>query len=862
MTLYHLLLRVLPQSFRDEFGEEMSAVFAEQRLRVSGAAVCSLWLSTIVEVIGLSIRLRVDQTRTDLRHAIRGLMRQKTFTLTAVTTLALALGPATAVFSLVNGILLDPLPGTRDLDRVVYAWVSNPERNRHEFPWSELNFLDHRARKQGLSALGGIVSTSATIGGEVPQQVEGAWVSEDMFDVLGVAPAHGRPFTAADMQPGAAPVLILGHDYAATRFPGQSAVGQTLIVDGRATAIVGVLPRGFRFPAGEPDFWQPLVIDHATSSRSQTYLRVMGRLADGATLEQVEQQMNTVAIDLEKQYPDANSGLRVELVSAGTWLTRGARRIVTVLGFAAIAIFLLACTNIASLLVVRIAGRQSELGIRTALGASASRLTRQLLIEHLLLAAVAGAAAIGVALALLRMLTLTRLVPLHQLERATLGPLPLLFLMALMTLTAVTLGWAVSRRATRSAVMTTGLRTQSATRDAVRLRQALVSIEVGAAVVLLVAAGLLLQSAARLMRVDPGFRTEQVITFQVGLPMSRYSQPADRVRFIEGIVENLRRVPGVASAASAGFAPMTSMRATRRFAVDGQPLPAPGTEPLAIDLPAGPSYASVMGLRLIDGRWIGDRDRPETPPVVVISESLARQYFPNERAVGRRLRYFNRRPTEESPPTPEIVGVVSDVRQFGMAEREAPQMYAPHVQRPWTFASFFVRAAGDPRAVLASLPAAVHALDPDRPLERIRTLDELVNNSTADRRALSALLTMAAIVALLISTIGVYGVTAATTNARRRELAIRAAIGAERARLIGLVVRQGLIAAAIGIVTGTAAGAAASSLLTSVLFEVEARDPLTFVAVGVALFTVCALATYLPARRAVGLNPASTLNEP
>jgi putative ABC transport system permease protein len=247
---------------------------------------------------------------------------------------------------------------------------------------------------------------------------------------------------------------------------------------------------------------------------------------------------------------------------------------------------------------------------------------------------------------------------------------------------------------------------------------------------------------------------------------------------------------------------------------------------------------------------------------VVISESFAKQHFPNERAIGRRLRYYGGRPNAPPPPMPEIVGVVSDVRQFGMAEPAAPQMYVPHAQRPWGFASFFVRTAGDPRAVFASLPPAVHALDAERPLERITTLGELVSDSTADRRALSALLVMAAVVALLISTIGVYGVTAATTNARRRELAIRAAIGADRGGLIRLVVRQGMIAAGIGILVGVGGGVAASSLLQSVLFEVKARDPLTFVAVGLALFAACALATYLPARRAVATNPAVTLNEP
>lgn len=850
--VYQALLFTLPRGFRDEFGREMMQAFVDSRGSLPANAI---------DVLGLAVRLRIDQLRLDLRHAMRGLIRQKTFTLTAVTTLALALGPATAVVSLIDGVLLDPLPRARDLDRVVYAHSANPEHHRHEFPWSELNFLDHRGRKQGLSALGAFTGTSATIGGEVPQQVTGAWVSEDMFDVLGIAPARGRRFAASDMQPGAPPTIVLGYDFARTRFPAGDPVGQTLIVDGRATAIIGVLPDGFRFPATTPDFWQPLVIDPPTSSRGQNYLQVMGRLADGATLPQVEQQMNAAAIDLEKQYPEANAGARVELVAATTQLTRNARRIITVLGLAAVTIFLLACTNIASLLVVRTTGRQMELSVRTALGASAARLSRQLLIEHLVLAGVAAVAAFAVAAALLRILTLTRLVPAHQLARATLGPEAILFLLALMTVTAATLGWIVSRRATKAAAVATGQRTQSATREVVRLRQVLVSVEVGAAVVLLAAAALLLQSAARLLAVDPGFRSENVITFQVGLPMSRYMDPAARVRFIEGVVERLAQVPGVEAAASGAYPPMTTMRATRRFAIDGQPLPKPGTEPLAIDLPAGPTYAAVMGLRIVDGRWISDRDRADSPPVVVISESFARQHFPGQRAVGRRLRYYSGRPAGPPAPAPAIVGVVSDVRQFGMAEAEAPQMYVPHAQRAWTFTSFFVRTRSDPRAVFASLPAAVRALDPERPLERMQTLNALVSASTADRRALSALLGMAAIVALLISAIGVYGVTAATTAARKRELAIRAAIGADRGGLMRLVIRQGLVAALTGVAIGSGGGLAASSLLESVLYEVEPRDPATLATVGLVLLAVCGMATYLPARRAVTASPADTLRE-
>jgi putative ABC transport system permease protein len=849
---YRLLLLTLPRGFRDEFGGEMLQAFADSRGSV---------ITHGPGVIALAIRLRVDQIRMDLRHAIRGLWHHKTFSLTAIATLALALGPATAVFSIFNGVLLDPLPLARDLDRVIAAATANPERNRYGFPWSELNFFDHRERKTGLAHLGAFVDTSVTVGGEVPQQVLGAWVSEDMFDVLGVYPVRGRKFEAADVQPGAAPTIILGHEFAALRFPNRDAVGQSLVVDGRPTTVIGVLPQGFEFPAGDGHFWQPLIVDRTTSNRAQTYLRVMGRLADGVTIAEVDQQMNAVAADLATLYPESNAGYRIEVAPAAAQLTRHARRSVTVLGFAAIAILLLACTNVASLLVVRTAGRRDELSVRTALGASASRLSRQLLIEHLALALASALLAVLVAAGLLQLLALSKLVPDAQIARAAIDNATMLFLVGLTTSIAVVLGWIVSRRATQAAAITASQRSQSATRELVRLRQALVSVEVGAAVVLLLAAGLLLQSAARLIAIDPGFRTDNIITFQITFPMGGYMETAPRVRFIESLVAELKRLPGVQAAASAAYAPMGSMRATRRFAIDGQPLPKPGSEPLAIDLPAGPDYAPIMGLRVLDGRWIEERDRPDSPPVVVISESFARQHLPGQRAIGKRLRYFTSRPGPQ-PPMPEIVGVVSDVRQFGVAEAEAPQMYIPHAQRPWMFASYFVRTTGDPRSVMSSLPAAIRAVDRERPLERLSTLDELVHSNTADRRALSVLIALAAAIALLISAIGVYGVTAATTAARRRELAIRAAIGANQHRLMRLVVRQAMTAALVGVGIGTAGGVAASSLLESVLFEVQPRDPLTYAAVGAGLLTVCWVATYLPARRALTINPAVALKEP
>jgi putative ABC transport system permease protein len=853
---YRFWLRVLPSSFRDEFADEMATVFVDQRRRTHGMAVMGLWLNTIAALLGLSVRLRLDQLRLDLRDATRSLIRNKTFTVTAIATLALALGPATAVFSVINGVILDPIPGV-SVERLVYVWTTNADRTRFELPWSELNFLDQHDRQRGFAATAAFAETSATFGGDAPEQVAGALVSLDMFQTLGVGVVRGRRLEAADHELSAEPVIVLAEAFAQQRFGQRDPIGQRLRVDGRDTAVIGVLPARLRFPSARTNFWLPLRIDRATSSRGSSYLSMIGRLAPGTRDADALGAMNQVAADLEREFPRL-SGYTVEFAPATDQLTRDARRVVRVLGLAALAILLLAATNIASLLVVRTAGRQTELAVRTALGASGSRLTRQFLAEHLLLSFVAAASGIAVAAGLIRVIALTGLIPAGQLRQATLGWPSLAFLVGLAALTATGIGWAVSRRAARASLAAT-TRTESATTEVVRLRQLLVGVEVGAALVLLAAAALLLQSAARLLAVDHGFQAENLIKFQVVMPAPVYNDPAIRVRFIDEVVSRLQRMPGVQSAGSAGFAPMGSVRATRRFAIVGQPSPAPGAEPTAIDLPAGPSYAETVGLRLVDGRWIDPRDRIETPAVIVVSESFARKHFPGERAVGKRVQFYNGRTGAPAPPDVEIVGVVADVRQFAVAQAPGAQMYAAQAQRPWGFTSFFVRTTGDPRSVIGGLAGVVQGVDPERPVEQLQTFADLVADSTADRRALSTLLAAAALVALLISALGVYGVAAATTTARRRELAIRAAIGADRSQLLRLAVRQALIAAAFGIIAGSVAGLAASSVLDATLYEVQSRDPLTFAAVGLVLFAVCWIASYVPARRAVLASPAEAL---
>lgn len=383
--------------------------------------------------------------------------------------------------------------------------------------------------------------------------------------------------------------------------------------------------------------------------------------------------------------------------------------------------------------------------------------------------------------------------------------------------------------------------------------------EVAAALVLLVIGGLMLQSAARLSAVNPGFRADGVLTFGVVLPNQNYPEMADRIAFAQRVTDELRALPGVRQAAVGAYAPMGDMRATRRFAPADQPLPAPGDEPVALDLPVGPGYFDVMGIGLVDGRRFSDRDRPDAPPVMIVSEELARRAFPNQRAVGQRIRFYSGRPGGTPPPTREIVGIVRDVRQDGVAQAPIMQMYSPYVQNAWGFLSFFVLAEGDASQHSASVQRVVSKIDPLRPARDVLTLNAIVRGSTERQRAMTWLLIALAATALLMATIGLYGVSATPTSARARELAIRAAVGAHPGALLRLILVQGLTTGDIGVVLGAAVSVVATRGLGALLYETQPRDPRTFLVTSLLLLAIAGLASFVPARRALAQNPAAVL---
>jgi predicted permease len=860
--IYRALLLILPGWFRDEFGANMASDFRDSLRdgRRNGALeMAQLWLVTTRDMVGLTLRLRGDAIAQDLRYAVRSLARSRAFTLAAVGTLALGMGPTMIVANLVERVIVRPLPFARP-EQLVSVWNTQPEKGRREFPLSAPDYVDFRDRQDRLAAVAAHTGTSvAFVGTGEPRQIAGVLTTSELHAVLGVQPVLGRALARADSAPGAPPVILLGHTFWKNEFGGRpTVIGELVKIDGAATEIVGVLPDGIEFPNGSDSYWVPLTLDPAQFSRGTHFLSATGRLADGVTIAQASDALNGVARALGEAYPSTNAGQSVELVDLKQQLNGDAPQLLAILGAAIAAVLLIACTNVASLLAVRASLRGPELALRTAIGATGRRLRHQLLTEHLLLAF--GGAVFGLAMAmpLHRFLLEQRILALPK-TSPTLARPAYLAVAAIAVIVAMAFSWLTARRSNRDG--STLLRTarSSGGRPQLRLRQTLVVVEVAAALLLVVVAGLMIRSASRLAAVNPGFNTERVLTFGVVLPMPAYRTPADRLQFVNRVIDKLRELPGVTAATSGGYAPMGQMRATRRYAPADRPPPPAGAEPLALDLTANVGYFEVMGIPLREGRTFDTRDTVDSPPVLVVSETFARDVFPGESAIGKRIGFYSARPGATPPPAREIVGVVHDVRQDGVSQKPIPQMYAPYAQSTWSFTSFFVRVDGDPLLVAASVQRAVSSVDPLRPVRDVQTTGQIVQKSSARQRALTGLLLALAVIALVLATLGLYGVSATTASARSREMAIRAAVGAEPGTLLRLMLRQGLVTGALGVAIGAAASLAATRGLEALLYETEPRDPLTFTATAALLLAIAGIATLIPARRATATSPAEVL---
>ncbi|HEX4438668.1 MAG TPA: ABC transporter permease [Thermoanaerobaculia bacterium] len=796
----------------------------------------------------------------DVRYALRGLVRSPGFSLAAVATLALGIGANAAIFSLVRGVLLRPLPFPKP-DALVSIWESNDAKGYARMVASPPNYVDWKAQSRSFESMGAFVETTlaASEGGRA-ERLDGAAVTSGFFETLGTRPLYGRVFRESEIRKGGPGVVVLGHGAWARRFGADpDIVGRTVRLDGESYEVIGVMPASFRFPEEAPDFWVPLAFGpEVATQRGAHYLDVIARLRPGATAAAAHAEIRAIADRLRAAYPRSNSGYTAGVTRLDASLVENVAPTLKILLGAVALVTLIACANVANLLLARGTRRRPEIAIRTALGAGRGRIARQLLTESAVLAA-AGASA-GLALAAACLDSIVRLAPasVPRLSEVRLDGGVLAFTAAWTIASVVIFGLAPALAAVRPRTMQ-ALRGHGADAGVsprrVSTRQALVVGQVALALVLSAGAGLLLRSLARLSAVDPGFRTEGSLTYALTLPASRYPNESARGAFLDRLLERMRALPGSRSAGAVFGLPLTGMSFSSSFRESGAA--DDGREPSAQLRLASRGYFTTMGIPVVAGRGFTDADRPGAPIAILVSESAAKKFFPRGDAIGKRLR-FGARPSETRVEG-EVVGVVGDVRDAELGAGPTPEFYGSLEQIPTDEFHVVVRAGVPAETLAAAARAAVAGLDPELAVTDLSTLDEVVRRSVARPRFLVQLLLVFASLALLLCAIGVYGVTAYGVSRRTREIGIRMALGADRAAIRAMVVREAARLAAAGVALGVAGAFAATRLLRGLLFEIAPGDPVTHATVALLLAAVAFAASALPARRAARMDPLAAL---
>ena len=798
----------------------------------------------------------------DIRYGLRMLLKKPGFTAVAVIALALGIGANSAIFSVVNTVLLRPLP-FNEAERLVRVYVTDAKRGIRRYPTSYLNFADWREQNRVFEHLAAYSSASATLaGGDIPELAEGVGSSADLFSVLGAQPALGRVFTRDEERPGGSHVVVLSHGLWQRRFGSDpKIIGQQILFDGESTTVIGVMPPGFSFPLdqAQTEFWIPL--DPKTqlnAERGANYLGVIGRLKPGASVQQAQAEMEAIARRLEQEYPQKNTGRSVNLVSMYEDVVGEIRPALLVLLGAVSFVLLIACANVANLLLARAASREKEMAIRTALGASRWRVMRQLLTESLLLSLLGGS--LGLLLALWGIDLLSAAIPdnIPRVKEIGLDLRVLGFTMGVSILTGLMFGLAPALRASQTDLneslkeggrgSTEGLRRN-------RTRSLLVISEVALSLVLLIGAGLLIKSFAYLREIKPGFNPHNVLTASVSLPIVKYPEEQQQATFFQQTLERAAALPGVQSVAVVDPLPMSGNLAMTIFKIEGRPPLAPGEQLAANSRAISADYLRAMGIPLLKGRALTERDSKDAPKVMLINETLAQRFFPGEDPIGKRVT-----PTIAPDFTAEIVGIVGDAKHRSLDKEAGPEYYVSYLQAPSSYMSLVARTeVSDPTQLISALRGAVLQVDKDQPLSEIRTMEQLLANSVAKQRFNMFLLGIFAAVALLLAAVGIFGVMNYSVTRRTHEIGIRIALGAQSRDVLKLVMGQGMILTVIGVALGLAGAFAATRVMSSLLYGVSVTDPVTFTGVSLLLAGVALLACYLPARRATKVDPMIAL---
>lgn len=805
-------------------------------------------------------------TLQDIRYGFRMLIKRPGFTIIVVLTMALGIGANTAIFSAVDAVLLNPLP-YQDPDRLVAVWETNRQLSPENWDRNEVamgNFRDWRSRNQVFEQLGSLFTADVTLTGlGEPERIRSCVVTTNLFQLLGTQPMIGRSFLPEEEKPGSPRVVILSHALW-ERLLGSdpNLTNKALTLNGNPVAVVGVMPPGFdlQFPSNtRVDVWLPMRIDQANVDRNNHYLYALARLKPGVSRDQAQSEMSLIAAQLQQQYPETNAQKDVNIIPLRKQLVGKVESYLYLLFGAVVFVLMIACANVAGLLLARVTARHKEVAVRIALGASRWRIVRQLLTESIILSALSGLLGLFFAYAGIKLLVALTPADVPRLHEIGLHIPVFLWTLVISLVTGVLFGLAPALQASRSdvneALKESAGRSQGGFQRA-GLRNPLIVSEVAVALLLSVGAGLMIKSFIRLQQVSPGFEANNILTMNISLPRQKYREPQQANAFFDQLAERIKSLPGVKSVGGIDPLPFSNSNVSTNFVVEGAPAVALADRPDVGERAVTPTYFETMGIPVLKGRAFTAQDRDNTPHVIIVNEALASRYWPNQDVLGKRLGL------EDDPSKltwREIVGVVGNVKHQGLEGEAKPELYLPYQQFPKNFMSVVVRTSSDPVSMIPTVRSQVFAIDKDQPVFDIMTMDQRLAKSVASSRFVMILLGAFSVLALGLAALGLYGAMAYLVSQRTQEIGLRMALGASRSDVFKLVVGKGMRLAIIGTALGLVASLALTRLMGTLLFEVTPTDALTFVIVSVVLLIVALLACYIPARRATNVDPLTSL---
>jgi putative ABC transport system permease protein len=811
----------------------------------------------------------------DFRYGFRSLIKNPAFSIVAILAVMLGTGANTAIFSVVNAILLRPL-AFNEPERLVMVWGNNVKSGVPTYPLSVLDFLDYREHNQAFEQLASFAYEDFNLStGEDPEHLAGSFVSANFFSLLGVNPMLGRAFLPQEDQAGADRVAIISHGLWNRRFGADpDFVGQTIQLNGASFTAVGVMPSNFQSPNAQdnPQIWVPMSFDGGDlfripasgggadfKKRTSRFLIGVARLKPDVTLSQAQSDMEIVARQIEQQHPDINTGLSVNILSLHKQIIGNIKPALLVLLAAVGAVLLIACANVANLLLARAAARQKEFAVRAALGASRFRLMRQLLTESLLLSLIGGALGLLLAFAGIKLILSLNPPNIPRLGEIDIDLRVLGFTLLVSILTGIVFGLAPALQASKPDLNETlkeSSRGSTGGRTRQRIRGLLVVSEIVVTTVLLVIAGLMIKSFWSLQNVNPGFNPENTLTMMVNLAAGKYSENHQVRGFYEQLLKRIETLPGVQSVGAVTNLPLTSTLIRFRFTIDGRAPASPGERLVATTGAVNSNYFQAIGIPLLKGRSFTEQDRDKTPAVVIINDTMARRYWPGDDPIGRRLTL-----PSLGGISREVVGVVGDIKHSGLDTESGAQLYLPYLQQQWNFMSLVVRTKSDPAGLAGVVRREITALDTNQSAYDVKTMQQVVSESVSQPRLYTMLLGIFAVVAMILAAVGIYGVMNYLVTQRVHEIGIRMSLGAQATDIFKMIVGQGMLLALIGVVLGLVAAFLVTRVMESLLFGVSARDLTTFLGIPLVLAAVAFLSIYIPARRAMKVDPMTALRQ-